>query len=95
MFIIKKLKPNQIIMLIRDAALNRVIGLNTHLDYALVDLDRLKLVPFCVYNHVEMCRKQNKHCSPLVDSDRTVYNMENGKSSAGLFSPADDGISAE
>ena len=32
---------------------------------------------------------------PHVDTDGTVYNMGNVKSSTGLFSPADDGISAE
>ena len=74
---------------------NQVIGLNTHLDDACIDMDRLKCVLFRIYNHVKMRRKQNQHWSPHVDSDWTVYNMGNVKSSAGLFSPADDGIRAE
>ena len=56
-------------------ALNRVIGLSKHLDDAYIDIDRLKFVLFRIYNHVRMCRKQNYHCSPYVDSDWTVYNM--------------------
>ena len=72
-----------------------MIGRNIHLDDAHIDMDRLKFVLFHIYNHVQMFRKQNKHCSLHVDSDWTVYNMGNVKSSAGLFSPADDGISAE
>ena len=39
---------------IKVDALNQVIGLNTHLDDA-----RLKFVLFRIYNHVQMCRKQN------------------------------------
>ena len=34
---------------LKDAALNRVIGLNKHLDEAHIDLDRLKLVFFSVF----------------------------------------------
>ena len=45
--------------LVKDAVLNRVIGLNTHLDDTHIDMDRLKFVLFRIYNHVQMCRKQN------------------------------------
>ena len=68
-------------------------GLNTHPDEAHIGMDRLKFVLFCIYNHVQMCRKLA--LVTYVDSDKTVYNMGNVKSSAGLFSPADDGINAE
>ena len=44
---------------LKDAALNRMIALNTHLDDAHIDMDKLKFVLFRVYNHVQMCRKQN------------------------------------
>ena len=40
-------------------ALNRGIGLNTHLDDAHIDMDRLKFVLFRIYNHVQMYGKQN------------------------------------
>ena len=70
-------------------------ALRTHLDDAHIDMDRLKFALFRIYNHVQMCRKQNYHCSRHVDSDWTVYNIGNVKSSAGLFSPTDDYISAE
>ena len=43
----------------KEDALNRVIVLNTHLYDAHIDMDRLKFVLFCIYNHVQMCRKQN------------------------------------
>ena len=33
-------------------ALNRVIGLNTHLDDSHIDMDRLNFVLFRIYNHV-------------------------------------------
>ena len=44
---------------VKDAALNRVICLNTHLDEAHISLDQSKLVLFRIYNHVQMCRIQN------------------------------------
>ena len=45
--------------LVKVDALNRVIGLNTHLDDAHIDMDRLKFGLFRIYNHVQMGRKQN------------------------------------
>ena len=47
------------IILIKVDALNRVIDFNTHLDDAHTDMDRLKFVFSRIYNHVQMCRKQN------------------------------------
>ena len=44
---------------IKVDALYRLIGLNTLLHDAHIDMDRLKFVPFRIYNHVKMCRKQN------------------------------------
>ena len=38
---------------VKDAAVNRVIRLNTYVDDALIDLDRLKLIFFRIYNHVQ------------------------------------------
>ena len=66
-------------------ALNQVNGLNTHLDDAHIHMDRLKFVLFRIHNHAQMCKKKLALLTH-VDSDWTVYNMGNGKSSAGLFS---------
>ena len=48
-----------IILTVKVDALNRVIGKNTHLDDAHIDMDWLKSVLFCIYTHVQMYRKQN------------------------------------
>ena len=44
---------------LKVGALNWVIGLNTHLHDAHIDMDQLKFVLFRIYNDVQMCRKQN------------------------------------
>ena len=44
---------------IKVDALNRVIGLKTHLGDAHIDMDRLKFVLFRIYNHIQMRRKQS------------------------------------
>ena len=48
-----KIEINDTVDLFKDAALTWVIGLNTHLDEAHIDLDRSKFVLFRIYNHVQ------------------------------------------
>ena len=48
-----------LVYVLKDAALNRMIALNTHLDDAHIDTDKLKFVLIRIYNHVQISRKQN------------------------------------
>ena len=66
-------KSNHIYNL-RTLKVDRGNGLNTHLHDAHIDMNLLKFVILRIYNDVQMCRKQNYHCSPHVNSDWTVYN---------------------
>ena len=78
--------------------LNRMISLNTHLHDAYIDMDRLKF-SFSVFITMFKCVENKTSIAPpmLIVIGRYIIRvlMGNVKSSAGLFSPADEGISAE
>ena len=50
----------------RVDALNRVIGLNTHLDNAHIDMALLKFVLFCIYNHVQIVINKTSIAHPML-----------------------------